>query len=86
MYFFAGGIIDFLWKRPDATSFAASSIDNRKVICGVVSGVIMLIVEMLLFVIRTHEMDKAMRKKTKKKTVKPFGPYSSASIKTFKGE
>ena len=87
MYFFAGGIIDYVWAQPnDNARLAASTVDNRKVICGVISGVVMLIVEMLLFVIRTHEMDKAMRKKKKKKAVKPFGPYSSASAKTFKGE
>ncbi|GKY95042.1 hypothetical protein MPSEU_000468500 [Mayamaea pseudoterrestris] len=86
MYFFGGALIDFFWRRSLDAPLAASTVDNRKVICGVVSGVVMLIVEMLLFVIRTHEMDKAMRKKTRKKTVKPFGPYSSASVKTFKGE
>jgi hypothetical protein len=85
MYFFAGGLIDFFWARLEHERHG-SSTDNRKVIAGVVSGVMMLFIEMLLFVIRTNEMDKAMRKKSKSKKVKPFGPYSSASVKTFKGE
>jgi len=34
----------------------------------------MLFIEMLLFVIRTHEFDEGMRKKSKKTTISPFGP------------
>jgi len=57
-----------------------------QVIAGVVSGAIMLMVEMVLFVIRSHEMDKATRKKAK--TAKPgaFGHYTSNTERHFKGE
>lgn len=42
---------------------------------GVVSGVGMLFVEMILFVIRTHEFDAVMTKKKRKRaaTISPFG-------------
>jgi len=70
VYFFAGAT---LFKanpnlRPGET-------DVRKVIAGVVSGVGMLFVEMILFVIRSHEFDASItkKKKTKKKTHGAFG-------------
>jgi hypothetical protein len=82
MYFFAGGIMDFFWTND--SSARANGPDIKRIIVGVVSGVIMLFIEMLLFVIRTHEMDEAMRKKSKKK--KPegsFGHYTANTAKTF---
>jgi hypothetical protein len=42
---------------------------------GVISGVGMLFVEMILFVIRTHEFDTVVNKKKRKRaaTISPFG-------------
>jgi hypothetical protein len=85
MYFFAGSLLDFFW--PTAASRSAvltNAPDIRKVIMGVISGVMMLFIEMILFVIRTDEMDKAIRKKGKKRKQGPFGYYSSATSKNFK--
>lgn len=89
MYFFAGSLLDFFWP-PAAptllTNSAHNPVDIKKVIAGVVSGVVMLFIEMLLFVIRTHEMDKAMRRKQKKNKKSPFGYYSSSTNKTYQQE
>lgn len=46
----------------------------------------MLIVEMILFVIRSHEMDKAMRKKAKKSKRGAFGHYTADTARHFKGD
>lgn len=79
MYFFAGGLLDYLFESESSKS------DIKRVIIGVVSGVIMLFIEMLLFVIRTHEMDEAMRKKSKGPMDKhvAFSQYTSDTKKTF---
>jgi Endoplasmic reticulum-based factor for assembly of V-ATPase len=81
MYFFSGPVLNFVWSN----FVVQGGVDIRRVIIGVTSGVAMLFIEMLLFVIRTHEMDRQMRKKQKKKgtSVKPFGEYSSAMEKKF---
>ena len=80
MYFFGGSLLDFLFPRK-----STSTTDIRKVIIGVVSGVLMLFIEMLLFVIRTHEMDKAIRKKERKTPqTNPFSYYTSDTRKTYK--
>jgi hypothetical protein len=81
MYFFAGGLFDFFLESDDSSSKS----DMKRVVIGVVSGVIMLFIEMLLFVIRTHEMDEAMRKKSKRATSTqvPFSQYTSETKKTF---
>lgn len=93
MYFFAGGLLDYFFPinyqeelQHHRQHHHAAVADIRKVIAGVVSGVLMLFVEMILFVIRTHEMDKAMRRKAKKskKEVKPFGYYTAMTTKTYK--
>ena len=55
-------------------------------IAGVVSGVLMLMIEMILFVIRSHEMDSAMRKKEKTSKPGAFGYYTSNTQRHFKGE
>ncbi len=88
MYFFAGSLLDFFW--PVATTSAhhsAGTVDVKKVIAGVVSGVLMLFIEMILFVIRTHELDKAMLQKKKKQgkitSLSPFGYYKSTTTKTY---
>ena len=80
MYFFAGGIFDRLFGSEDST--ATGNIDIKRVIAGVVSGVFMLFVEMLLFVIRSHELDSSVRKKSKKKEnrANPFG-YTEKNMK-----
>lgn len=83
MYFFSGPVLNFLFEAHVPTH--EGQVDIRKVIIGVVSGVAMLFIEMILFVIRTHELENALRKKAKKKgtAVKPFGEYSSNSKKTY---
>jgi len=84
MYFFSGGVMDYFWKQPD---LRPGSTDVRKVIVAVISGVVMLFIEMLLFVIRTHELDRALRLKSKKqKRVGPFGHYTSLTEKTYKDD
>lgn len=77
MYFFAGGIFDYFWGH-NASSRTPGGVDIKRVIVGVVSGVIMLFIEMILFVIRTHEVELHQRRKLKKKggAVQPFGVYS----------
>lgn len=76
MYFFAGGLFDYLWGE-NSSSRTLGGTDIKRVIVGVVSGVIMLFIEMILFVIRTHEFEAHQRKKQKKKGgVQPFGVYS----------
>jgi Endoplasmic reticulum-based factor for assembly of V-ATPase len=88
MYFFAGGIFDFMgWTHLQP----GSVVDIKRVIVSVISGVAMLFIEMILFVIRTHEMDKAMRHKQAKQTrlhggagVGAFGPYSAKTARDFK--
>jgi hypothetical protein len=82
MYFFGGSLLNYWWPY-ESKAGAAQATDIRKVIVGVVSGVLMLFIEMILFVIRTHEMDKAMRRKDRKRTVQPFGVYTAASAKNF---
>jgi len=85
MYFFAGGLLDFFWSNTSSSQLAGHhQPDIKRVIAGVVSGVLMLFVEMLLFVIRTNELDKAVRKKQKKnKNQGPFGYYTSYTSKTY---
>lgn len=87
MYFFAGSLLDYFWKREideRMSRHMANQPDIRKVIAGVVSGVLMMIIEMLLFVIRTHEIDRATRSKSKKRIgTQPFGHYSSNTEKRF---
>lgn len=76
MYFFSGGVFDYLWGD-DNSSRTLGGTDIKRVIVGVVSGVIMLFIEMILFVIRTHEFEVHQRRKQKKKGgVQPFGVYS----------
>jgi hypothetical protein len=89
MYYFSGPILNFVWKRVETPhNTHPGAVDIRKVIIGVISGVAMLFIEMLLFVIRTHEFDRGLRKKQKKKgsSIKPFGEYSATSSRTYKSE
>uniref|UniRef100_A0A6T6FH22 Uncharacterized protein n=1 Tax=Craspedostauros australis TaxID=1486917 RepID=A0A6T6FH22_9STRA len=77
MYFFAGSLLDWIF----AGSFEAPKNNNapdiKRVLIGVVSGVAMLFIEMILFVIRTHELERHTRKKNKNAAKKPFGHYTS---------
>lgn len=84
MYFFCGNL--FGWNNDN------DNTDNqqhnpvyqiRRVMVSVISGVVMLIVEMLLFVIRSHEMDKATRQKQKAQTPQPFGQYTSRTARNY---
>jgi Endoplasmic reticulum-based factor for assembly of V-ATPase len=82
MYFFAGSLLDYIWPSTQP----ATTTDIKKVIAGVISGVLMLFIEMLLFVIRTHELDKALVKKKKKyfaSSQHPFGHYTAKSAKSY---
>ena len=72
MYFFAGQIFTWISASPDKV-LKPHETDIRGVIAGVISGVAMLFIEMILFVIRTHTMDKSVRKKAAKKKISPFG-------------
>lgn len=96
MYFFAGSIIDYFWPLSEDVGSSPSksgrpSTDIRRVMAGVVSGVLMMFVEMLLFVIRTHEFDRAITQKKKKRqknrmnttSTRAFGHYTAASSKTY---
>ena len=78
MYFFAGSIFNRLFGLEND---ASGDIDIKRVIAGVVSGVFMLFVEMILFVIRSHELDSSVRKKSKRKEnrANPFG-YTQKSM------
>lgn len=76
MYFFAGGIFDYFLGE-EFSARTTGGTDIKRVIVGVVSGVLMLFIEMTLFVIRTHEVEAhAVKKKKKAKEVQPFGVYS----------
>ena len=73
MYFFAGQIFSWISATPHV-ELRPHEVDIRRVIAGVVAGVAMLFIEMILFVIRTHTMDKSSRKKAEQmKTISPFG-------------
>jgi hypothetical protein len=91
MYFFAGHLFDWMWgsqQEQQQQQPGGQPPDVARVMTGVVSGVLMLFVEMLLFVIRTHEMDRAMRRKSKihGRQQAPFGYYTSNTRKTYKDQ
>lgn len=79
MYFFAGSIFSRFFDNEDERDGA---IDVRSVIAGVVSGVFMLFVEMILFVIRSHELDASVRRKGRREENRrnPFG-YTEKSMR-----
>jgi hypothetical protein len=82
MYFFAGGILDYFFPSV-VEKRTANGTDVKRVIVGVISGVLMLFIEMILFVIRTHEFEKHTLRKDKKNPKKPFGHYSSKDIGVY---
>jgi hypothetical protein len=81
MYFFAGSIFNRFFGSDDDDNDNNGDIDIKRVIAGVVSGVFMLFVEMILFVIRSHELDASVRKKSKRREnrANPFG-YTQKSM------
>lgn len=81
MYFFAGKLFSFI--LPDYRP-AEGKIDIHGVIAGVVAGVVMMFIEMILFVIRNHEMDKFVSKKMKRQK-NPFGYDKRTAERTFVG-
>lgn len=86
MYFFSGGVFDFFFPPGEDDDFAnknPTGVDIKRLIVAVVSGVIMMIIEMVLFVIRSHEFEAHTTKKKKKRGVQPFGSYSANSAMTY---
>jgi len=85
MYFFAGGIFQrFFDGAPDENIGrwrGTGGVDVRRVIAGVISGVFMLFVEMILFVIRSHELDAEVARKGRRREnrANPFG-YTQKSM------
>ena len=81
MYFFAGSIFNRFFGSDNNDNDNNGDIDIKRVIAGVVSGVFMLFVEMILFVIRSHELDASVRKKSKRREnrANPFG-YTQKSM------
>jgi len=55
-------------------------VNAGKVICAVVSGVLMMFIEMILFVIRSNEMDYYSTKKKRKSSYGPFGNKDAARV------
>ena len=79
--------------------FKANPVAEKKAIkrpIFIISGVAMLFIEMILFVIRTHEMDRAMRQKQAKQSKLresgvrgrgsggAFGYYTANTAREFK--
>ncbi len=89
MYFFAGGILNrFFIDNNSANSNSEGGVDVRRVIAGVISGAFMLFVEMILFVIRSHELDASVRKKGKRAEYRanPFGYTERSMARTYVGD
>jgi hypothetical protein len=85
MYFFAGGILDRFFSNNNT---GGGGVDVRRVIAGVISGAFMLFVEMILFVIRSHELDASVRKKGKRAEYRanPFGYTQKSMARTYIGD
>jgi hypothetical protein len=86
MYFFSGALLDRFFRSSrqyDTRIGGNTGPDIRRVIAGVISGVVMLFIEMILFVIRNHEMDSSLRKKARSRKENPFGYSKSKAKKTF---
>jgi hypothetical protein len=89
MYFFAGGIfgrfVDGEQQDDNIINYdrwkGTGGVDVRRVIVGVISGVFMLFVEMILFVIRSHELDAEVARKGRRREnrANPFG-YTQKSM------
>jgi len=86
MYFFAGSIFSRFFDDPEELEDArGSAVDVRRVIAGVVSGVFMLFVEMILFVIRSDTLDSAVRKKGRRREnrANAFGYTEKSMARTY---
>ncbi|KAL3770177.1 hypothetical protein ACHAW5_009272 [Stephanodiscus triporus] len=87
MYFFAGGIFGRFFDDDDDDVYGdrrhprGGGVDVRRVIAGVISGCFMLFVEMILFVIRSHEIDASSTRKGRRSEnrANPFG-YTQKSM------
>merc|ERR1719401_526014 len=88
MYFFAGSIFDRFFDDEFSDWQRKNDFDIRRVIAGVVSGVFMLFVEMLLFVIRSNELDASVRKKSmmEENRANPFGYTQKNMARNYKGD
>ncbi|KAL7556845.1 hypothetical protein ACA910_016319 [Epithemia clementina (nom. ined.)] len=84
MYYFSGNLLGWIFTNDNMK--ATNTVDIRRVIVSVLSGVIMLFIEMLLFVIRTHEVDKAMRSKQRRQQKKADGTSQAFSYYTAHSE
>jgi len=84
MYFFSGALFGF-WDGAIEHDKNSGKLDIRKVIIGVISGVAMMFIEMILFVIRNHEMDRHVTKKMKNEKRNPFGYVKAHQKRTFNG-
>jgi hypothetical protein len=62
--------------NPTYPSKDANILLTYKVICAVIAGVLMMFIEMILFVIRSNEMEYYTSKK-KKKNLKMYGPFGN---------
>eukprot|EP00816_Leptocylindrus_hargravesii_P009194 CAMPEP_0196812884 /NCGR_PEP_ID=MMETSP1362-20130617/32057_1 /TAXON_ID=163516 /ORGANISM="Leptocylindrus danicus, Strain CCMP1856" /LENGTH=242 /DNA_ID=CAMNT_0042188827 /DNA_START=53 /DNA_END=781 /DNA_ORIENTATION=- len=67
VYFFAGQFIDF------DEGYRGRRGEARRVLLSVLAGIFMLFVEMILYVIRSHQLEESVRSKQKKATPSPFG-------------
>ncbi len=89
MYFFAGKLMMWIFSNADIDNNNKGQKEGKLnihgVIVGVISGVIMLFIEMILFVIRNHEMDKHLTNKKKKNKTNPFGYNKKNAERTFHG-
>lgn len=90
MYFFAGSIFSRFFDAPtedgdDPRGGRGTTVDVRRVIAGVVSGVFMLFVEMILFVIRSDTLDSAVRKKGRRREnrANAFGYTEKSMARTY---
>ena len=103
MYWFGGSLLDWIFvtttpsddvNEDGSHSSHHNPVDIKKVLIGVISGVIMLFIEMILFVIRTHEFESYQQQGSSKKSKNnnkkggknqhhnPFGYYTSETPKT----
>ena len=65
MYFFSHQLFTWRGVVVDDNVYDGRKVDVKRVITAVISGVIMLFIEMILFVIRSHELEESIRKKKK---------------------
>jgi hypothetical protein len=79
VYFFAG---HFLFQQMSEEDKAIGKINVGKVISAVIAGVAMMFIEMILFVIRSHELDTHTTKKkiVRKTAYGAFGSKAAAQM------